>query len=128
MKVPRNVLRGVAVATVVASASAGLVGVASAATFQCAEGDDGMVICANTKANDNVRAAPNTSSRIVMTIPKGEPFALHCYTTGTSVSGDNIWYGGIDDDNFPQYVDDFGYVAGFNLSSGHDPAPGVQHC
>jgi hypothetical protein len=68
-----------------------------------------------------VHSAPRTSAATVAVLgAAGTRVAVDCYTLGTSVSGDSAWY---------HLVAPFtGYVAGFYLSTGKDPAPGVPRC
>jgi len=68
-----------------------------------------------------VRTAPRTSATTVAVLgPAGTPVAVDCYTLGTSVSGDSAWYHLV-----APYT---GYVAGFYLNTGRDPAAGVPRC
>ena len=68
-----------------------------------------------------VRSAPRTSAATVAVLgPAGTSVAVDCYTLGASVSGDSAWY---------HIVAPYkGYVAGFYLNTGRDPAAGVPRC
>jgi hypothetical protein len=68
-----------------------------------------------------VRNAPRTSAGIVgLTGAAGSNVMVDCYTLGSSVSGDSVWYRIV--------APDTGYVAGFYLNTGRDPAPGIARC
>ena len=68
-----------------------------------------------------VRSAPRTSATTVAVLgAAGTRVAVDCYTLGTSVSGDSAWYHLV-----APYT---GYVAGFYLNTGRDPAAGVPRC
>ena len=68
-----------------------------------------------------VHSAPRTSAATVAVLgAAGTRVAVDCYTVGTSVSGDSAWYHLV-----APYT---GYVAGFYLSTGRDPAAGVPRC
>jgi Domain of unknown function (DUF1906)/Bacterial SH3 domain len=68
-----------------------------------------------------VRSAPRTSVATVAVLgPAGTRVAVDCYALGTSVSGDSAWYHIV-----APYT---GYVAGFYLNTGRDPAAGVPRC
>ena len=62
-----------------------------------------------------------TRSAILATLgPAGTWVVLTCYSQGQSVFGDQIWYHAV--------APVAGYVAGFYLNSGADPAAGVARC
>jgi len=44
-----------------------------------------------TLANSNIRSQPNTSSPILMTVPKGTRLTIDCYMSGQAVNGVTIW-------------------------------------
>ena len=68
-----------------------------------------------------VHTAPRTSAAVVAVLGAvGTRVAVNCYTVGTSVSGDSVWYHLV-----APYT---GYVAGFYLNTGRDPAAGVPRC
>jgi hypothetical protein len=68
-----------------------------------------------------VHSAPRTSAATVAVLgAAGTRVAVDCYTLGTSVSGDSAWYHLV-----APYT---GYVAGFYLNTGRDPAAGVPRC
>jgi len=68
-----------------------------------------------------VRTAPRTSAATVAVLgAAGTGVAVDCYTVGTAVSGDSAWYHIV-----APYT---GYVAGFYLNTGRDPAAGVPRC
>ena len=68
-----------------------------------------------------VHTAPRTSAAVVAVLGAvGTRVAVNCYTLGTSVSGDSVWYHLV-----APYT---GYVAGFYLNTGRDPAAGVPRC
>ena len=75
--------------------SLGVVGVASASTYQCFDGDDVFLLC---------------------------------WESGESINGDSIWYRGFDDDTFPGSLSQEGFVSGYYVGTGHDPAAGVDAC
>lgn len=80
-----------------------------------------------TYATVNVygRTAPSTTASHVYLYQGGQIVYYTCWTTGTSVSGDDIWY--LTRPN-PTDSADQGYVAGWYLETGHDPNPSVGHC
>jgi len=68
-----------------------------------------------------VRKAPRTSAPVVHVLgPAGSPVVVNCYTTGTPVFKDNVWYHTV--------APVRGFVAGVHLNTGQDPAKGVRHC
>jgi hypothetical protein len=68
-----------------------------------------------------VRSAPSTSAQIVGGLgAAGSRVSVDCYAVGTSVFGDHAWYHIV--------APATGYVAGFYLNTGRDPAPGVPRC
>jgi hypothetical protein len=88
-------------------------------------------LCTHPTARLNLRGQPNTSSGIVTTMDPDSIVWLHCWTTGQSVNGDNIWYW-VDDasdgiDVNPIFWPE-GWAAGYYLATGHDPNPRVPHC
>jgi hypothetical protein len=74
-------------------------------------------------AGVTIRSLPMASrhSRVVARLAtKGTKVTVSCYVSGQRIHGDGIWYRAI--------APARGYVAGFNLASGHDPAHGIPHC
>jgi hypothetical protein len=68
-----------------------------------------------------VRSAPSTSAAIVGGLGGvGTRVSVDCYAVGASVFGDQAWYHIV--------APVTGYVAGFYLNTGRDPAPGVPRC
>lgn len=68
-----------------------------------------------------VRTAPNTSAKVLVRLgPKGTRVRVHCWSGGSSVFGDHIWYRIV--------APDHGFVSGFYLNTGPDPAPGIARC
>jgi hypothetical protein len=68
-----------------------------------------------------VRSAPSTSAQIVGGLGGvGTRVSVDCYAVGASVFGDQAWYHIV--------APVTGYVAGFYLNTGRDPAPGVPRC
>jgi hypothetical protein len=68
-----------------------------------------------------VRNGPHTSAKVVDELGgPGSPVTVTCFATGTSVHGDNIWYRIV--------VPHAGFVAGFYLNTGSDPAAGIPRC
>jgi hypothetical protein len=85
--------------------------------------------CADAVAAVNLRAQPNSRGGLILTIPKGDPVSLYCWTAGESINGDNVWYSSrysYVDNGIPYWAD--GWVTGYYLSTGHDPAPQIKHC
>jgi hypothetical protein len=69
----------------------------------------------------HVRKKPTTAATAVAVLgPAGAEVVVNCYTFGSSVFGDNVWY------HIVKPLS--GYVAGFYLDTGRDPAPGIRHC
>ncbi len=68
-----------------------------------------------------VRKAPHTAARVVFVLgAAGSRVTVNCFATGTSVHGDNIWYHIV--------APHAGFVAGFYLNTGRDPAAGIPRC
>ena len=68
-----------------------------------------------------VRSGPSTSAQVVGAIgAAGSRVSVDCYASGDSVFGDHAWYHIV--------APATGYVAGFYLNTGTDPAPGVPRC
>lgn len=68
-----------------------------------------------------VRNAPSASAPVIgMLGAVGSRAGVNCYALGSSVSGDSVWYHLVSPD--------IGYVAGFYLNTGHDPAAGIPQC
>jgi len=69
----------------------------------------------------HVRQRPTTAATVVAVLgPAGSEVVVNCYAFGSSVFGDSVWY------HIVQPL--HGYVAGFYLDTGRDPAPGIRHC
>ena len=68
-----------------------------------------------------VRKAPSITAQILGVIGAvHSQVAVDCYTLGNSVHGDSAWY---------HIVAPFtGYVTGYYLNTGSDPAPGIPKC
>jgi hypothetical protein len=69
----------------------------------------------------HVRKRPTTAAPAVAVLgPAGSRVDVNCFAFGSSVFGDNVWY---------HIVHPFsGFVAGFYLDTGRDPAAGISHC
>lgn len=68
-----------------------------------------------------VRSAPRTSATIITVLGVyGSKVTVTCYTSGTSILGDRIWYHIV--------APATGYVAGYYLSTGRDPNPSIRRC
>ena len=69
----------------------------------------------------HVRARPTTAATAVAVLgPKGSEVTVNCFAVGSSVFGDSVWY------HIVKPLS--GFVAGFYLDTGRDPAPGIRHC
>ena len=69
----------------------------------------------------HVRTAPTTAATTIVRLgPAGGAVTVNCFAVGTSVFGDSVWY------HIVKPLS--GYVAGFYLDTGRDPAPGIRHC
>ena len=69
----------------------------------------------------HVRTAPTTAAPVVAVLgPKGSHVTVNCFAVGSSVFGDSVWYHIVKPAS--------GFVAGFYLDTGRDPAPGIRHC
>jgi len=69
----------------------------------------------------HVRTAPTTAATTIVRLgPAGSAVTVNCFAVGTSVFGDSVWY------HIVKPLS--GYVAGFYLDTGRDPAPGIRHC
>jgi len=68
-----------------------------------------------------VRSAPRTTAaRVAVLGAAGTRVAVNCWSLGNSVFGDSAWYHIV-----APYT---GYVAGFYLGTGRDPAAGIPRC
>ena len=68
-----------------------------------------------------VRKRPSTSAKIVAVLGTvGSKVTVNCFTHGSTVFGNNVWYHIVKPHN--------GFVAGFYLGTGGDPAAGIRHC
>jgi hypothetical protein len=76
----------------------------------------------HTLANGlHVRKAPTTTAATVVRLgPAGTHVTVNCFATGKPVFGDKIWYHIVKPAS--------GFVAGFYLDTGRDPAPGIGRC
>jgi hypothetical protein len=78
-----------------------------------------------TAGGVRVHRQPSTSSHADYSIPnKGDAVDLKCWTRGTSVSGDNVWYYGY----WMSSGESPGYMAGYYVATGSDPNPNIKHC
>ena len=69
----------------------------------------------------HVRVAPTTAATAVAVLgAKGSEVTVNCFAVGGSVFGDSVWY------HIVKPLS--GFVAGFYLDTGRDPAPGVPAC
>ena len=68
-----------------------------------------------------MRKGPTTAATAVAVLgPIGSRVDVNCVAFGSSVFGDSVWY---------HIVHTFsGFVAGFYLDTGRDPAAGISHC
>ena len=68
-----------------------------------------------------VRRAPHTRAPVVHVLgAAGSPVSVNCFAVGSPVGGDRIWYHIV--------APHAGFVAGFYLNTGRDPAAGVPAC
>jgi hypothetical protein len=68
-----------------------------------------------------VRTAPSTTAATVVRLgPAGTKVTVNCFVVGKPVFGDSVWYHIVK----PAH----GFVAGFYLDTGRDPAAGIRHC
>jgi hypothetical protein len=76
----------------------------------------------STLANGlHVRKGPTTAATAVAVLgPAGAEVVVNCYAVGSSVFGDSVWY------HIVKPLS--GFVAGFYLDTGRDPAPNIRHC
>ncbi len=71
--------------------------------------------------NLRIRTSPSVTATISgYLVSVGSPVVIDCYTTGTLIYGDPIWYHAVS----PVA----GYVTGRFLNTGGDPVPGVPRC
>jgi hypothetical protein len=64
----------------------------------------------------NLRGSPSTTAPVItQLVDLGSPVTLSCYLRGTSVAGDPWWYRAT-------FVSAHGYVSGFWVNTGPDPA------
>lgn len=99
----------------------GLAGSASAATlYPCGSGGD---YCTYATTNVGVYTLVH-GGRKIYTIPQGAIVEITCWvqSDGDGVHGDEIWYNA----KRPGYT--WGWVQGYYLATGHDPASVVGFC
>ncbi len=73
------------------------------------------------EANLHIRTSPSISASISGLLGKmGSRVVINCFTPGTPVFGDPVWY--------RTQSPATGYVSGRLLNTGGDPAPGVPRC
>ena len=69
----------------------------------------------------HVRTAPTTTATTVARLgPAGSKVTVNCFAVGKPVFGDKVWYHIVKPAS--------GFVSGFYLDTGHDPAPGIRSC
>jgi hypothetical protein len=69
----------------------------------------------------HVRKGPTTAAPAVAVLgPAGSEVVVNCFAFGGSVFGDSVWY------HITKPLS--GFVAGFYLNTGRDPAPGIGRC
>ena len=69
----------------------------------------------------HVRTAPTTTATTVVRLgPAGTKVTVNCFVVGKPIFGDSVWYHIVK----PAH----GFVAGFYLDTGRDPAAGIRHC
>jgi hypothetical protein len=69
----------------------------------------------------HVRKTPSTAAPILAILgPAGTKVSVNCWARGTSVFGDSVWY--------LITAPHAGFVAGFYLNTGRDPAAGIPSC
>ncbi|MEV8443250.1 hypothetical protein AB0425_38235 [Actinosynnema sp. NPDC051121] len=77
----------------------------------------------------NLRTGPHTNSTVVITMPAGDYFVITCWVWGDSVNGDLIWYYGQHwEADLPSNQWEWGFAAGYYLSTGADPHPYFNNC
>jgi hypothetical protein len=106
-----GVLAGVLASGVIASAAPAAAATAPSKTFP------------TTVADVHVRSLPRTGrgSKKVKVLPAARTaVTVSCYVSGQAIGGDRIWY--------RITAPAAGYVAGFYLHTGHDPAKGITRC
>ncbi|WP_143264004.1 hypothetical protein [Amycolatopsis kentuckyensis] len=130
-----RVKRVLGVLTAVAAVLVGSGGVALASNdsvesvTSCPDWLRGYPSCANTLTSVNLRTGASSKSGYILTMPGDYPFSLGCWTTGEPINGDSVWYYGLyqhDENAVPVWT--YGWVTGYWLATGHDPAPGIAHC
>ena len=68
-----------------------------------------------------MRTAPTTAATTIVRLgAAGSEVTVNCFVVGSPVFGDSVWY------HITKPLS--GFVAGFYLDTGHDPAPGIRHC
>jgi hypothetical protein len=130
-----NLKRFCVVATAIAAVLVGSGGMATASNSSvenvtsCPSEDAGGDHCTWALAAVNMRTQPTSQSQYIATIPKDGWFGLYCWTTGEPIHGDNVWYYGVHTEHpngVPVFI--YGWVTGYYLATGHDPAPQIGHC
>ncbi len=68
-----------------------------------------------------IRKAPHTLAPVVDVLgAAGSRVTVNCFAYGSSIFGDPVWYHTV--------APRAGFVAGYYLNTGRDPAPGIPHC
>ncbi|MEQ0559071.1 hypothetical protein ABJI51_08315 [Amycolatopsis sp. NEAU-NG30] len=106
------------------ASTAGVAAASTESVYTC--GFQSSPWCALTLANVNERAQPTSKSAYVATVAKGDAFELWCWSEGESINGDDIWYYGSPNVEPPDRPE--GWVTGYWLDTGHDPASQISHC
>jgi hypothetical protein len=130
----RGVKKVLGVLAAAAAVLAGSGGVAMASTnsvesvYSCPDWMRAYPSCADTLTAVNLRTGASSQSGYILTVPKDYPFSLGCWTNGEPINGDDVWYYGnyFSEYNSPAWT--YGWVSGYWLATGHDPAPGIRHC
>jgi hypothetical protein len=96
---------------------------AASQSFNAPEGGPALSaqVHRTTINNLHVRTKPSTSATVVAVLKKaGTKVTVNCWARGTRVFGDPIWY--------HITKPHAGFVAGFYLNTGADPAAGIPNC
>lgn len=79
---------------------------------------------AQATVNVNMRTCASTACSSVGILQGGQYFYIGCYKVGQSINGDPYWYLGKTNPNNTWSA----YVAGWYLTTGHDPSPYTGPC
>jgi hypothetical protein len=97
---------------------------ASASTWGHCPSSNFSYPCTVTTALLNARNQPGPQGIVLYQYQQGDWVAIDCWTTGSNVNGDTVWYWSHPNGGPLPWA----WVTGYLLDTGSDPRPGVRHC